>query len=1635
MQSLHALFELSTQQQAHSTAVVFDDGLQLASVTYSQLNRHSLAVSELLKEAGCSPGEIVGVMVNPSVLMPAVLIGIMKAGCAYLPIDPTLGGTATQETLQRCQARFLFADASVHQKILSETKLTEFKTQCSTLQKPSFSLFHIEGAPVCPCPIQDLAYVITTSGTTGIPKLVYVPHSCIMPNITDLKCLLKPCPGDVIFMASPLTFDPSVVEMFLALGSGATLLIVPHAVKAAPKLCEEVLCGRNKVTILQATPTFLSRFGNKVLQSSLLSQDTSLRALILGGESFPSPQTLRTWRAEGNQTKMYNIYGITEVSCWAMLKEITEEELGAGSPHQAVSLGHPMLDTEVQVLDTSGVAVQSGEGQLFVGGSKRRCFVSEMSSPSRLDLVAMPTMHATGDWVRLEEDGRIVYQGRKDEQIKRHGKRLNLVELTKFTEQQIPGLYCVTLNRENGLYLFIQFPGDWDIVGLIEKVEKRISEHLPPHYKPDIIHMVQEIPVTRHGKVDKEALLAEFEKNRQYTSGSTVKQVLQEVWKDVIGHLPDVKDRWMERGGNSLMAVHMTQTLETVFQSSFPLLLDSILHKTFSEIEDYISNEINHGSLIVDVQSRDKRDKCTNAFKEHPCKPLTAGSLITSTSMKNEIQNVMSNTENFSEISQVGKKRKLQNEETDFVQMLNGSGTKHPVTGILSIQRGSKYLTHCNESTGAQSFQKLSSPRKPSLKRPEIVEGWKYDTGKCVDASPLLVLRDRGQGQVFIGSHSHRVSAIDLHTGNVHWDRELGDRIESSPCLSACGNYVIVGCYNHAVYVLEALSGDIWWQFKTSGPVKSSPYVNPVNALVYVGSHDHHLYGLDIKSQQCAWKRDLGEGSVFSSPVVSPDSCHVYAATLAGTVFKMSADTGRVNWMFYDKSDTKPFFSSPALTQEGVCIDAPTLRWKMKTSSQVYSTPFVFPVLKTEIVPKLTDNSNEIPNTSEKPGNICKNVKNFETYENFVCVCATNGSLYLLALEDGTCFSQYNLPGEVFSSPVVFGDKILVGCRDDYIYCKVDKEALLAEFEKSRQYTSGSTVKQVLQEIWKDVIGHLPDVKDRWMERGGNSLMAVHMTQTLETVFQSSFPLLLDSILHKTSSEIEDYISNEINHGSLIVDVQSRDKRDKCTNAFKEHPFKPLTAGSLITSTSMKNEIQNVMSNTENFSEISQVGKKRKLQNEETDFVQMLNGSGTKHPVTGILSIQRGSKYLTHCNESTGAQSFQKLSSPRKPSLKRPEVVEGWKYDTGKCVDASPLLVLRDRGQGQVFIGSHSHRVSAIDLHTGNVHWDRELGDRIESSPCLSSCGNYVIVGCYNHAVYVLDALSGDIWWQFKTSGPVKSSPCINPVNALVYVGSHDHHLYGLDIKSQQCAWKRDLGGGSVFSSPVVSPDSCNVYAATLAGTVVKLSADMGKVNWMFYDKSDTKPFFSSPALTQEGVCIGCVNGKLYHIDYNGKMLWSYSTSGPIFSSPCIHQSDDRKTELIIFGSHDHYVYCLPSDAPTLRWKMKTSSQVYSTPFVFPVLKTEIVPKLIDNSNEIPNTSEKPGNICKNVKNFETYENFVCICATNGSLYLLALEDGTCFSQYNLPGEVFSSPVVFGDKILVGCRDDYIYCLQMRSSS
>ncbi|XP_072040786.1 beta-alanine-activating enzyme-like [Amphiura filiformis] len=922
--SLYSLFELAAMSHPYSIATMFDDGDGVTMSTYQDVLKSSGIIAELLMGIGWND-QCVGMYCMVTRQIPAIILGILQVPCCFVPLDPKAPSHITSHVISSIGLEMVLVQIShlqnFHDTIGQQWDI-ELCPACDKFKEFGFVLIQIHQQVNKDSSREDtgLAYVMHTSGTTGKPKIIRVPHQCIVPNILHLRKTFNIRKYDVIFNAATLTFDTSIVEIFLALSQGASLLMVPTAIKLMPRKLMSILM-RNHVTVIQATPTLIRRFDPSLLRAHLFSDNTPLRLMIFGGEPCPTPAVIHQWCSKNNKTDFYNIYGITEVSCWASLYRIPNEDIH-NDVNQSVPIGDPLDDTIIEVRDKHGIRVSHGCGTVFIGGTQRFCYLENEEA----SVESKTVMRDTGDLVEATKRGHVCI-GRQDDQIKRHGKRITLTQIQQSVEMLDCVSSCAAVLNKQQLLLFC-VPTDKQISPIPQCIShshpllSQLQGILPSHGMPDNAFWVSNFPVTLHGKLDR-PILCEIAKDAAGSVGSVesndVREKLYQLWQMVLPHGAAIDDisNFLQLGGDSFQAVHMASQMELWCKRPLPDFVDNLLHKCFGDIVVYVQDCFSKQETIQDVNSGH-----TLEYGEgHERKPSDVHSDCT-------------------------------NQDTSSPDALSHKACNFLCTCCYAAVRRGSQVTFCrqqacrSDETNARPLVDAGLPWKPEV----IQMRWKYDTGKCVDASPLVV-RWRSKAVVYIGSHSHKFAAISMETGDALWESTLGDRVESSACLSACGKYVVVGCYDSHVYFLDCNSGFVYWKYKTRGPVKSSPVADSDSSLVYIGSHDQHLYALCTKDKTCVWQIHCGGGSVFSSPVISYQTQSVYVGTLCGNLLAVTKSTGQLQWNY---KCPKPIFSSPVISAIGVivgCADGSlycisytgTTLWTFETQAPIFSSPCVYP--------------------------------------------------------------------------------------------------------------------------------------------------------------------------------------------------------------------------------------------------------------------------------------------------------------------------------------------------------------------------------------------------------------------------------------------------------------------------------------------------------------------------------------------------------------------------------------------------------------------------------------------------------------------------------------------------------------------
>lgn len=1058
------------QQEVHSHSV------EKVGMHESVFNgKQSLICENLSSENDENSKSVIGILCSPGPAAVACILGVLDNN-AYLYIAPEYSEREVVSLINRiCLKRILVEEkymknvAELATVVIGDLYVFGTQIKLLSLNGERESAFQRNFV------MKDLAYVIPTSGSTGVPKYVYVPHLCIIPNIMDLVTLFKVGQEDCIFCAAPLTFDPSVVDLFMAFIAGARLIMVaPHLLRI-PLLLLDIMV-KNRVTILQATPTFIMSFGKDRMKESLLGKNSLLKVLALGGEMFPKLSLIKQLVDEMCKTRIFNLYGLTEVSCWATVAEVLIDELVTNreeNPPKTVTgkemiqnfserklnlpgyslkdmtpIGNSLSFTKVKVLSKSGEDIRDGEeGEIYIGGQERMCWVDDGTVSPNKGFTAIENRQSlsffrpTGDRGVLN-NGQIYCIGRLDCQVKRNGQKVSLAEIARICRNLNYVDACHVLQNEKKIIAFV-YPHSEYISE--EDIWKDLKCNLSRWKLPDDVIILKELPFNKHGKVDTQQLLtirylSTVNRSNKYKLQS-LEKFYRDLWKKMLGcNNASPHDNFVKLGGDSLKAIQFTEELENFLGHKVPNLLDVLLGETF--LKTY--------QLAKKYQYFKKGPE--NFDNPKPPKMLKSENLrIQDGHFQADIHKEYHNRNEVLGFQSQGipKGHDSLNRQEPLLKEKNLKFTVVSRRGIL------------NNGTSPLHYKSL--PYKIELL-------WKYNLKKCIDSSPVVIEYDNGKTLALVGSHSHNFACIDAVTGTEHWCLLLGGRIESSPIISKNGAHVYVGCYDGVLYCICIDSGQIIWNYKTGGEVKSSPVVDNEMGFVIFGSHDKIVYCLTADGK-LKWKVKFSNGSIFSSPCISGNA--VFVASLEGILSGIDINTGKINWR---RSVNKPVFSSLASYSKGI-ICANVCReifsyslsgsrlWKFETKGNVFSSPYVLQLENgMEVIgigchdncvyflnsygEKIVEYNGLSP-VYATPFLYCLD----EHHAFRAVICETSGRLCIVHVmfndavdserSDSTTrcpngvietLLERTLNGELFASPVFFKNRLYISSRDDFLY-------------------------------------------------------------------------------------------------------------------------------------------------------------------------------------------------------------------------------------------------------------------------------------------------------------------------------------------------------------------------------------------------------------------------------------------------------------------------------------------------------------------------------------------------------------------------------------------------------------------------
>jgi amino acid adenylation domain-containing protein len=560
---LHQLFERRTHVAPDAIAVVQGD----CQTTYRSLNRRADRLADRLRSLGVAPGQLAGVYLKPSTSMVVAVLGILKTGAAYVPLDPSY-------PKERLSA--MAGDADLKVVVTSDTLQAEVPTIGAHLTAVSVDeVSSVLGSPHDGIPAiehdpRSLAYVIFTSGSTGRPKGVEIPHRAVVNTVVDINRRFGVGPSDRVLALSSLSFDLSVYDIFGLLAAGGTIVLPRDGKLRDPaQWVEEVRC--HGVTLWNSVPAMMEMLVDH-LESAGIGSLGDIRVVLLSGDWIPVrlPQRIRRLH---RHAQIISLGGATEASIWSICFPIDRiEEHWTSIPY-----GRPLSGQAIHVLDEQLRPCPVAEaGELYIGGVGVASGYRNQPALTAARFVRDPLssdpdarLYRTGDRGRLLPDGNIELLGRVDHQVKINGFRIELGEIDESLSAHPAVRHAVTTVRETYFgtrqlisYIVVHGESAWSPDDLREFLARR----LPAYMLPVRFVRLEAMPLTANGKVDRSALPAL--RDCSYTAPrNEVQERLCAIFADLFDRPKcGINDDFFELGGDSLMSRTLVHMLENEFQ-------------------------------------------------------------------------------------------------------------------------------------------------------------------------------------------------------------------------------------------------------------------------------------------------------------------------------------------------------------------------------------------------------------------------------------------------------------------------------------------------------------------------------------------------------------------------------------------------------------------------------------------------------------------------------------------------------------------------------------------------------------------------------------------------------------------------------------------------------------------------------------------------------------------------------------------------------------------------------------------------------------------------------------------------------------------------------------------------------------
>ncbi|MDJ0728292.1 MAG: amino acid adenylation domain-containing protein [Prochloraceae cyanobacterium] len=598
-QCLHQLIEKQVERSPDRIAVEFAEN----KLTYRQLNNQANQLANYLQKQGVQANNLVGISIERSLEMVIGLLGILKSGGAYVPIDPNYPSDRLAYMLEDSQTKILLTQETVKNKLPAHSAKTIcLDSDWEIIERENNNNLETQITP------DDLAYVIYTSGSTGKPKGAMNAHRGICNRLLWMQEEYQLNESDRILQKTPFSFDVSVWEFFWPLLAGARLMIAKPGGHTDPNYIANIIAAK-EITTAHFVPSMLQVF----LEEKDLEKCKTLKRVIASGEALPYKLQKRFF--DRLKCELHNLYGPTEAAI-----DVTYWKCDPNSDLKKVPIGRPVANTQIYILDSYLQPVPIGvPGELHIGGVQVALGYLNRPELTAAKFIQDPfnqdnRLYKTGDLARYLPDGNIEYIRRIDRQIKIRGLRIELGEIENSISQHSDIRENLVIARSEtaiGQQLIAYIVPKLEANNNISPAKLRtfLKEKLPDYMIPAAFVILESFPLTPNGKIDRRALptpeISSFSGNKELIlPRNEMESKLARIWSQLLNIEPvGVKDSFFDLGGHSLLAINLMSQIQQQFNKKLPLAT-LFTDRTIEDLAKRIDNkkDFTANSPLIPIQ-------------------------------------------------------------------------------------------------------------------------------------------------------------------------------------------------------------------------------------------------------------------------------------------------------------------------------------------------------------------------------------------------------------------------------------------------------------------------------------------------------------------------------------------------------------------------------------------------------------------------------------------------------------------------------------------------------------------------------------------------------------------------------------------------------------------------------------------------------------------------------------------------------------------------------------------------------------------------------------------------------------------------------------------------------------------------